>query len=440
MFYICNLSFLRHLKNTSFSINYLFKKVALSHLKITIMLLKPFALGTLLVLTIASCKTQEEKLLTKALKIHKQAHTIDSHVDTPMWLMREGFNFGERNDKDAIRSKLDLPRMEEGGLDGVFFAAFVGQGERTAEGFSAAFDEAGSIIDSIYSMVGKFSEKLEIACSPADLKKIENEGKKAIFLGMENGFPIGNNLDLIDTFYNRGIRYITLCHSLNNDICDSSTDTAEYHGISDFGKKVIERMNDLGIMIDISHASDESFYQAIELSRAPVIASHSCAKALCDNPRNLTDEMLLKLKANRGVIQMCILSRYVKEQESYPERDSAKTAVSLKHGDYYSLDGRAKEAFLVDWFQVDTDYPPVLATVSDVVDHIDHIVEVAGIEHVGIGTDFDGGGGVADCFDVSQMGNITKELVRRGYSSRDIKKIWGGNLMRVMEEVNRSAS
>ena len=329
--------------------------------------------------------------------------------------------------------------MKEGGLDGVFFAVFIGQKQRTHEGNAEALAEAEMIIDSIYAMTNKYKEELEIALNPVDFKRIESQGKLAIFLGMENGYPIGNDLSLIDSFYNKGVRYITLCHSYNNDICDSSTDSAEHNGFSDFGKEVIHKMNDLGVMIDMSHASDESFRQVIELSNSPIIASHSCAKALCDNPRNLSDNLLLKLKENGGVIQMCILSAYVKTPEPNPERDSAKNAVYEKHGNYYELDAAGKDAFIVDWFKVDDDFPLKLATVSDVVDHIDHIVELIGIDHVGIGTDFDGGGGVEDCYDVSQIENITIELVRRAYSVKDIKKIWSGNLMRVMNEVSQTS-
>jgi membrane dipeptidase len=244
---------------------------------------------------------------------------------------------------------------------------------------------------------------------------------------------------MLDTYYDRGIRYVTLVHTDNNDICDSSNDTIEHGGLSPFGEAVVRRMNDLGMMVDISHASDNTFHDVISLSRAPVIASHSCTRALCDNPRNLTDEMLLELKENGGVIQMCILSAYVKTPAPNPQRDSARQAVREKHGNYYDLDQDAKDAFMVDWFAVERDFPRELATVKDAVDHIDHIVQLIGIDHVGIGTDFDGGGELEECFDVSQMGNITLELVRRGYTRREIRKIWGGNLTRVLREVEAAA-
>ena len=388
----------------------------------------------------SACNSSEEQLLKKANRIHKSALTVDSHVDTPMWLTRPGFNFGERHDPATERSKLDLPRMEEGGLDGVFFAVFIGQKERTPGGNNAALVEANTIMDSIRSMVADFPDQLAFASSPGEFRRNEKQGKHSIFLGMENGYPVGNNIALVDSFYHDGIRYITLCHSYNNDICDSSTDSVEHGGLSAFGEEVVRRMNDQGIMVDVSHASDASFYDVIEMSRAPIIASHSCTRAICDNPRNLSDDMLLRLKENGGVIQMCILSAYVKTPEPNPERDAARQAVYEKHGNYYELDDAGKEAFLEDWYQVDVDFPPKLATVADVVDHIDHVVKVAGIDHVGIGTDFDGGGGVEDCYDVSQMNNITFELVRRGYSKKEIKKIWSGNLMPVMKGVEKAPS
>ncbi len=195
---------------------------------------------------------------------------------------------------------------------------------------------------------------------------------------------------------------------------------------------MIKKMNETGMMIDVSHVSDAAFYDVLKLSSSPVIASHSCARAICDNPRNLDDNMLRALAENNGVIQMCILSAYVEEPEVYPERDSAKNAVVRKHGSYYDLNKEERKLFLDDWYAVDRKYPPKLADVKKVVDHIDHIVEVAGIDHVGIGTDFDGGGAVEDCYDVSELPNITNELVKRGYTREEIQKIWGGNLLRVM--------
>ncbi|RLD91701.1 MAG: membrane dipeptidase [Bacteroidetes bacterium] len=394
-------------------------------------------LATAMLLT--GCADSETQLEKKAARIHAAAYTVDSHTDTPLRLNRQGFDFGVRNDPQESRSKIDLPRMKEGGMDGIWFAVFIGQGERTPEGNQKAMEEALEITQEIYNTVEKYSDDLEVATKADDLARIAKKGKHAIYLGLENGYPIGRNPAKLDMYYSKGIRYVTLVHTRNNDICDSSTDSLEHKGLSPLGEEVVTRMNDLGMLIDVSHASDKSFYDVIQTSRAPIIASHSCARAMCDNPRNLSDEMLLKLKENGGVIQMCILSAYVKTPVPNPERDSARAAVREKHGNYYELDEAAREAFIVDWYAVDRDFPREMATVSDAVDHIDHIVDLIGIDYVGIGTDFDGGGGLADCFDVSEMGNITLELVRRGYSASEIKKIWGGNLTRVFKEVEATA-
>jgi membrane dipeptidase len=390
--------------------------------------------------TPASANDTSSRLEKKAARIHQSALTVDSHTDTPMLLTRTGFDFMQRNDPRMSRSKVDLPRMKEGGMDGIYFAVFVGQGQRTPEGNERARLEAEMICDTVGALVKRYPGELEMATRASDLKRIARGGKRAIYLGLENGYPIGNDLSLLDSFYLRGIRYVTLVHTENNDICDSSTDSVNFGGLSPFGRQVVARMNDLGMMVDLSHASDDTFHDVIGMSRTPVIASHSCVRALCDNPRNLSDEMLLKLKENGGVIQMCILSAYLRTPLPNPARDSARRALREKHGNYYELDEAGREAFLVDWFALERDYPAELATVGDAADHIDHIVRLIGIDHVGIGTDFDGGGALEDCFDVSQMGKLTLELVRRGYTAREIRMIWGGNLTRVLREVEKAAN
>jgi len=198
-------------------------------------------------------------------------------------------------------------------------------------------------------------------------------------------------------------------------------------------------MNKIGMIVDVSHISDKSFYDVLEVTRAPVIASHSCARAVCDNPRNLSDDMLLKLKENGGVIQLCILSSYIKETEPNPEREAAFDKLREKYKNFENLSREERAKAREEWREISRKYPRKLATVSDAVDHIDHIVKTIGIDYVGIGTDFDGGGGLKDCYDVSEMPNITKELVKRGYDKEDIRKIWGGNFIRVFKEVNRVA-
>ena len=377
--------------------------------------------------------------MEKQRQIHQSMLTIDSHADTPLNIVRAGQNLAVRSDSRKGGSKIDFPRMKEGGLDGVFFAVYVGQGSRTPEGNEKARQTAMTIFDSIHAVINRYPELVKMGLKADDLEKINRDGRLAVFIGIENGYVLGNDIKLLETYYDLGARYITLCHSSNNDICDSSTDDdgPEHGGLSEFGKEVVAKMNQLGIIIDVSHISDEAFYDVLEISRAPVIASHSSARAICNHPRNLSDEMLLALAENEGVIQVCTVSEYLKEIPAYPERDSAKRAVINKYGNYYMLPPEERELFLNAWFAVDTIFPPILATVADYADHIDHIVQIAGIDHVGIGTDFDGGGELEGCYDVSEMGNITFELLKRGYTRDEIQKIWSGNLLRVFREVEK---
>jgi membrane dipeptidase len=259
---------------------------------------------------------------------------------------------------------------------------------------------------------------------------------------MENGYPIGKELSLVEHFYNMGARYITLCHTRNNDICDSSTDPdgPEYNGLSEFGKSVVKEMNRLGMLIDVSHISDEAFYDVIDITEKPVFASHSCVRSLCDHPRNLDDDMLKRLAENGGVIQICFVSSYLKELDPNPARDSVRQVLRTKYNNFRELSDERMAEARREWFEMERKYPPSMASVSDIVDHIDHVVALVGVDHVGIGTDFDGGGVVKDCFDVSQMENITVEMVRRGYSKSAIQKIWGGNFLRVFEQNQKGAT
>lgn len=397
--------------------------------------LKKNILYTGLVMSLFACtpgvKTPEER----AKLIHEKVLTVDTHTDSPWYLLQGGFDMAKRHDFEKEHSRVDFVRMQEGGLDAVFFAAFVGQRKRDQEGNMKAKEVVVATIDSIHAHLATRTSTAGIALTPDDAYRLEKEGKRIVFIGIENGYAIGNEIHNVEEFYKMGARYITLCHTKNNDICDSSTDTTGYNGLSAFGADVVKEMNRVGMMIDISHASDSSFYDVLAVTSKPVIASHSCSRAICDNPRNLSDDMLKRLAENGGVVQMCILSDYVKKPGPYPARDSAFAAIKAKYGNFADLTKDEEKKAWKEWDDVDSIYPPILATVADAVDHIDHMVKVAGIDHVGIGTDFDGGGGLADCRDVSEMGNITLELVKRGYSEEDIRKIWGGNIMRVMREV-----
>ncbi|MCX6333820.1 MAG: dipeptidase [Bacteroidia bacterium] len=399
--------------------------------------MKKFLPVLLTLLFLTACSTSEEKLVKHTDRIHREILTVDTHCDTPMGIMEENFDLGLKHDNGCV----DFPRMKEGGLNAEFFAAYLGQGPRNDSAFNQVHAEALAILDAIHKNVEKNSSMAEIALTPDDAYRLKKNGKIAAFIGIENGYPVGKDLSRIRVYYNLGARYITLCHSGNNDICDSSTDPAgaENNGLSAFGAEVVREMNRLGMMIDVSHISDKSFYDVIAASKAPVIASHSSCRSLCSSPRNLSDDMLQALKSNGGVIQICILSNYLKTPEPNPELEAKIKELKEKYGDSSKLTNEQKAAYRDERWDIWSKYRK-LATVSDVVDHIDHVVQVIGIDHVGIGTDFDGGGGVDGCKTTAEMKNITIELLRRGYTKAEIEKIWGGNLMRVFREVEKIAA
>jgi membrane dipeptidase len=398
--------------------------------------MKTFSVALLTLLLVSGCTNSEKHLKRQADKIHNNYLTVDTHCDIPMNLVESDFDLGVRHDKGCV----DFPRMKEGGLDAEFLAVFTSQGPRNDSTYRKVFAEALKIFDAIHKNVEKNSTLAELAYSPDDAYRIKKERKIAAFIGVENGYPVGTDISRVKQLYDLGARYITLCHTSNNDICDSSTDPdgPENNGLSQFGAEVVKEMNRLGMMVDVSHISDKSFYDVLKTSKAPVIASHSSCRSLCSSPRNLTDDMLLALKLNGGVIQICILSNYIKTPEPNPELDAMIKALKEKYGDFRTLSDSLKSKYRDERWDLQSKYMK-LATVSDVVDHIDHVVQVIGIDYVGIGTDFDGGGGVDGCRSAAEMKNITIELLRRGYSNREIAKIWGGNVMRVFREVEKIA-
>jgi membrane dipeptidase len=392
-----------------------------------------------------SCNPQmdEESLLVRAKDIHEKALTVDTHADTPSRLLREGWSIGERHDPEERASGcIDLPRMKEGGLDAEFFAVYARQGELDPEGYVRAKERADQLLEALYQMEKDHPDLVEIAKTPDDAYRLEEQGKRAAFIGMENGYPVGKDLALVEYFFDRGVRYITLCHGGDNDICDSSFERRdpEDNGLTEFGEKVVAECNRLGIMVDVSHASDKSFFDVLQVTEAPVIASHSSVRAICDHPRNLTDEMLKALATNGGVIQICFVSSFVKTPEPNPERDAAMAQLEEKYGSRGDIsDEEIRKKWREEFMAIREKFPEERAAIKDIIDHIDYVVELIGVDYVGIGTDFDGGGGVEGCDDVSDMPNITEELVRRGYSDEDVRKIWGGNLMRVFREVENTA-
>jgi membrane dipeptidase len=405
----------------------------------------------LLTIMLGGCKNEttsinadnetEEQLVKRALEIHKRVLTLDTHADTPLRMIEPGFDMAERHDPNETGSKVDYPRMKEGDLDAIFFAAFVAQDIRDDDGNSRAKALCIQMIDSIITSTKKNSDIVGLALNPDDAYALEKEGKRAIYIGIENGYPIGKDISNVELYFKKGVRYITLVHSTNNDLADSATDSKgpEHGGISDFGSKVLSEMNRLGIMVDISHGNDSVFYDAIKLSKAPIIATHSNARAVTNHKRNMTDEMLKLMADNGGVVQLTMLSSYLREAPPNIKLDSAvnKLRASMKPISEMTMDDR--KAMRQSFQELNKKYPDPPATVKHVVDHIDHIIKIAGIDHVGIGCDFDGGGGIEGVFDASEVMNITIELVRRGYTEEQIEKIWGGNLIRVFKEVQEIA-
>lgn len=379
----------------------------------------------------------------QARRLHREILTLDTHCDTPLHMMDKSWDLAVRHEGGTRGSgKIDLPRMSGGNLDAEFFAVYVGQRPRTLENYLWAQGRIDTLLMLVRQMCVQNSAVVQFSTTAADAAVNEKAGKLSIYIGLENGFALAKDPDNIRRYYDRGVRYITLCHTSNNDICDSANDRhgAEHNGLSEFGERVIKEMNRLGMIIDLSHASDEAFYDVLRLSDAPVVASHSCCRGVCDNPRNLSDDMLRALAAKGGVMQMCILSEYVKPTPVNREFEAAREALQQKYGSWDHLVGDSlRMAYRRAYQDIDEKYPRQRATVQDVVDHIDHVVKLVGVDYIGIGTDFDGGGGVIGCDDVSEMPNITVELLKRGYTKKEIAKIWGGNFLRVFRQVEKRA-
>ncbi len=385
----------------------------------------------------------EEKIIAMAKEIHERVLTIDTHDDIPSNFATEEVDPGVRADR-----KVDIPKMQEGGLDVGFFIVYVGQTKRTPENYEKAKADAMIKFDAIHRMCKEmYPDKIELAYTADDVERIQKSGKLVACIGIENGYVIGKDLGLLKKYHELGARYITLSHNGHNDICDSANpreslgdSESEHNGVSEFGKQVISEMTRLGIMVDVSHISKKSMLDAAKLSKAPVIASHSSCRALCDVSRNLDDEQLLALKENGGVMQTVALGSFVKKAP--PEKDEAIKALREEMG----ITNTSPSSTLSDEKQAEyrrrrtelSDKWPV--TVADFVDHIDHAVKLIGIEHVGISSDFDGGGGIQGWNDASETSNVTLELVRRGYSEEEIAKLWGLNTLRVWREVERVAA
>ena len=400
----------------------------------------------------------DQALVARARAIHDRVITLDTHVD----INPSNFTTGQPNYAERLNTQVNLPKMFDGGLDAAFFSIYVGQGPLTPEGYQRAYQTDMEKFAAVHRLAKELApDKIEIAYRADDVAKIAAKGKKVALMGVENAYGIGTDMTNIRKFYDQGARYMSLSHNGHSQFSDSNTGERDgwmHNGLSALGRQAVAEMNRLGIMIDISHPSKQSMMQTLALTRAPIIASHSAVRALCNHSRNLDDEQLLALKKNGGVVQIVAFSSYVKTPPpASPERQQAIAALRAEfglpaaggggggggaggRGGFQSLTPEKRAEYQRRMAAVDSQFPPPpRATVKDFVDHIDYAVKLIGIDHVGISSDFDGGGGVEGWSDASETFNVTLELVRRGYTEEQIGKLWSGNLLRVMADVEKVA-
>ncbi len=364
-------------------------------------------------------------LWQKALEIHRRAIVIDTHCDVTMKLFHDNFDLGKRHDEGHF----DLPRAVEGGVDAQFFSIFVPNRMDSLHPAKYALE----LIDAVYRAVTANADQIAMAYSSEDILRLHREGKMAALMGMENGGPIEHSLALLRNFYRLGVRYVTLTHSSANDISDSSTDAPRWKGLSDFGRTVVREMNRLGMLIDISHLSDAAIAEVLEISRTPVIASHSSCRALCEVPRNLPDHLIRKVKENGGVIHINFYSGFL-SQEYHDAYENAKRELEPQVKRLRQQYQGNRMGFWRAYGELFRQYDLPVPDAAIIVDHIEHVVRVAGVDHVGLGSDFDGVSSLPlGMEDVSRLPYITYLLLKRGFSEEDIFKILGGNLLRVLK-------
>ena len=400
----------------------------------------------------------EKDLIKKAKEIHKRVITIDTHVD----INPQNFNSQINYTRD-LHTQVNLPKMREGGLDAVFFIVYTGQKGLDKKSYQTAYNHAIKSFEAIHRLIEEYApDQIALALTPEDVIRIHNSGKLVALIGVENAYPAGTDIANFQKFYDLGARYVSLSHQGHSQFCDSNTGEKDNkwlynNGLSDLGKKAVAELNRLGIMIDVSHPSKGSFNDIIKLTKAPIIASHSGARALCNHSRNLDDEQLLQLKKNGGVVQAVAFAGYVNKEKNAAFKNTQNAILNkvaeannftiLSWSEREKLTAKQLEDYNIQYEKIKTlakpelekaakEYPPV--NVQDFVDHIDYMVKLIGIDHVGISSDFDGGGGVEGWNNAAETFNVTLELVKRGYTEEEIAKLWGLNLLRVMEEVQQT--
>lgn len=378
-----------------------------------------------------------------ARAIHDRAIVLDTHFDSAANLARPGWDVMKRHTWEADFTQVDYPRLVQGGVDGGFWTLFVSQGPRTPAGHAAARDTALKIAFRIREMVARHSEHFELATRAEDAGRIARKGKQIVYLSMENGYPLGNDLTLVQTFFDLGVRMLGPVHFANNDLADSATDAKgpEHNGLSALGKQLVAECNRLGIVLDASHASDKVLKDLLELSATPVILSHSGCKAVYDHARNIDDDLLRALAAKGGVIQMNAFSAYVAPVKIDTARNQAMQAMMAKFGGRATLTTPEKYADYIEArAEIERAFPMPLATFDQFMEHVLHALKVAGTDHVGFSGDFDGGGGVEGLMDVTTAPRITERILAAGYTEADVEKFWSGNTLRVLKAAEEHAA
>ncbi len=374
-----------------------------------------------------------------ARQVHEAAIVLDTHFDTPSNLGRPGWSIMDRHSRADSGDQVDYPRMVEGGIDGGFFAIFTAQGPRTPQADQDARDAALIRAVQIREMVARHPDVFAFVTTSAEARAAVAAKKRFVFMSMENGYPFEGDLSLIRTFQRLGVTMMSPVHFKDNDLADSATDKPEWNGLSPKGKAFVAEANRLGILIDCSHASDDVLRQTIALSKAPIILSHSGARAIFDHPRNVTDADLRALAAKGGVVQINAFDGYMIAQPKIPEREAAIAALMAKLPPRGAMTEADRKAFLAQRKAIDARWPVPRATFDDVMKHLLHAISVAGIDHVGISGDFDGGGGVEGFDDITAFPKISAALLTRGFSAADVAKVWGGNALRVLDAAQAAA-